>query len=159
MTQLITKHTDTNYNYHTFAKQPSRVEKVQEILTEISELQHEIESLEEDLPNTETPEDAQQIGDVELPNSESVLTEAIPALVMYVESDDTGDSGIVNICFGDDDGLTELHELDFNSTMIDDSICGLYETTAEDTSTLERLLSSRRRSKEILLFCYKQTIE
>ena len=23
--------------------------------------------------------------------------------------------------------------------MIDDSICGLYETTAEDTSTLERL--------------------
>ena len=139
MSQLITKHTDTNYNYHTFAKQPSRVEKVQEILTEISELEHEIESLEEDLSNTETPEDAQQIGDVELPNSDSVLTEAIPALVMYVESDDTGDSGIVNICFGDDDGLTELHELDFNSTMIDDSICGLYETTAEDTSTLERL--------------------
>ena len=32
-------------------------------------------------------------------------------------------------------------------------------TTAEDTSTLERLLSSRRRSKEILLFCYEQTIE
>ena len=61
---------------------------------------------------------------------------------MYVESDDNGDSGIVNICFGDDDGLTELHELDFNSAMIDDSICGLYETTAEDTSTLERLLSS-----------------
>ena len=113
MTQLITKHTVTNYNYHTFAKQPTRVEKVQEILTEISELEHEIKSLEEDLSNTETPEDAHQIGRVGLPFSESVQKEAIPATVMYVESEDTGNSGIVNICFGDDDGLTELHELDF----------------------------------------------
>ena len=106
---------------------------------ELLKLKHEIKSLETDLPHQDTPEDAHQIGHVELPNSESVQIEDIPATVMYVESDDTGNSGIVNICFGDDDGLTELHELDFNSAMIDDSICGLYETTAEDTSTLERL--------------------
>ena len=77
-----------------------------------TELELETDSLEDDLSNTETPEDAQQIGCVELPKSDSVRNEAIQATVMYVESDDIGDSVMVNICFGDDDELTELHEFE-----------------------------------------------
>ena len=60
----------------------------------------------------------QQIGCVELPNSDSVRNEAISATVMYVESDDIGDSGMVYICFGDDDDLTELCELELDTVLI-----------------------------------------
>lgn len=47
---------------------------------------------------TETPEDGQQTGSVELPKSNSIQNEALPATVTCVESD-IGDSGIVNVCF------------------------------------------------------------
>ena len=77
MLQLVTKHTDTNYNYHTFAEQPDRKERAKEIKMELLKLKHEIKSLETDLPHQDTPEDAHQIGHVELPNSESVQAEAI----------------------------------------------------------------------------------
>ena len=94
------------------------------------ELELETDSLEDDLSNTETPEDAQQIGCVELPKSDSVRKEAIPATVMYVESDDIGDSGMVNICFGDDDDMTELNEFELDTVLIDDSTCGVYQINA-----------------------------
>jgi len=90
------------------------VERIKEILLNDGkpDLELETDSLEDDLSNTETPEDGQQISCVELLNSDSVQHEAVPATVMYVESDDIGDSGMVNICFGDDDELTELHEFE-----------------------------------------------
>ena len=40
---------------------------------------------------------------------------------MYVESDDIGDSVMVNICFGDDDDMTEFHEFELDTVLIDDS--------------------------------------
>ena len=98
--QLITKHTDTNYNYHTFAKEnisksflDQSVERIKEILVNDgkSKLELETDSLNDDLSNTETPEGGLQIGCVELPRSDSMETEAIPATVMYVESDGIDD--------------------------------------------------------------------
>ena len=96
----------SNSNYHS--------ERIEEILVNDgkTELELETDSLVDDLSNTETPEDGQQIGCVELPKSDSVRNEAIQATVMYVESDDIGDLVMVNICFGDDDELTELHEFE-----------------------------------------------
>ena len=109
------------------------VERIKEILVNdgITELELETDSLEDDLSNTETPEDAQQTGCVVLPKSDSVRNEAIPATVMCVESDDIGDSGNVNICFrDDDDDLTELHEFELDTVLIDDSTRGLYQIKA-----------------------------
>lgn len=108
------------------------VEQIKEILVYdgITELELETDSLEDDLSNAETPEDAQRIGCVELPKSDSVRNEALQATVMYVESDDIGDSGMVNICFGDDDDLTELHEFELDTDLIDDSTCGLCQINA-----------------------------
>jgi len=64
----------------------------------------------------------------------------IQATVMYVESDDISDSGMVNICFGDDDELSELCKFESDTVLSDDSTFGLYETTAEDNYTnLNRL--------------------
>ena len=99
------------------------VERIKEILLNDGkpDLELETDSLEDDLSNTETPEDAQQIGCVELPKSDSVRNEAIQATEMYVESDDIGDSVMVNICFGDDDDMTELHEFELDTVLIDDS--------------------------------------
>jgi len=130
---------------HTFAKSSNsnqHSEHIKEILVNdgITELELETDSLEDDLSNTETPEDGQQIGCVELLKSDSVQHEAIQATVMYVESDDIGDSGMVNICFGDDDDLTELCKFESDTVLSDDSTFGLYETTAEDNySKLNRL--------------------
>ena len=105
-----------------------------------SEAEHETDQFEDDLLNSETPKDAQQIGCVELLNSDSVQHEAIQATVMYVESDDISDSGMVNICFGDDDELSELCKFESDTVLSDDSTFGLYETTAEDNYTnLNRL--------------------
>ena len=116
---------------HTFAKSSNsnqNSEDIEEILVNDgkTELELETDSLVDDLSNTETPEDGQQIGCVELPKSDSVWNEAILATVMYVDSDDIGDSGTVNIWFGDDDDLTELHEFESDTVLIDDSTCGLY---------------------------------
>jgi len=120
---------------HTFAKSSNsnqHSEHIKEILVNdgITELELETDSLEDDLSDTETPEDGQQIGCVELPKSDSVQQEAIQATVMYVESDDIGDSGMVNIWFGDDDDLTELQEFELDTVLIDDSTCGLYQINA-----------------------------
>ena len=63
MQQLLMKHTDTNYNYHTLAKSSNsnqHSERIKEILVNdgITELELETDSLEDDLSNTETLEDA-----------------------------------------------------------------------------------------------------
>ena len=72
------------------------VERVKEILVNDgkSRLELDTESLNDDLSNTETPEDGPQIDREELLKSDSIQNEALFATVVYVESD-VGDSDVV----------------------------------------------------------------
>ena len=54
---------------------------------------YERDRIDDDLSNTETPENGPQIGYVEFLKSDSIRNEALLPTVVYVESD-VGDSGV-----------------------------------------------------------------